>query len=92
MQHIIKDFLKENNLTGVEFCRQVGITTSYLQRIYHRKRYPSRELCQRIYEFTAGEIHPMDLLEIEKKKPSRSNNEERSEKHNKKKPSAKDHR
>jgi len=68
MQHIIKDYLSDNNITAVEFCKAVGIDTSYLQRIYHRKRYPSRELCQRIYEYTAGAIHPMDLLEIEEKK------------------------
>lgn len=65
MDHIIKDYLKSNGITAVEFCKDMGISVAHLQRIYNRHRYPSRELCQRIYQYTAGAIHPMDLLEIE---------------------------
>ena len=65
MEHIIKDYLKDNKITLVEFCKAVDVTTTCIQLIYSRKRYPSRELCQRIYQYTAGAIHPMDLLEIE---------------------------
>ena len=68
MDHIIKDYLKSNGITAISFCEDIGIDTSHLQRIYQRERYPSRELCQRIYEYTAGEVHPMDLLEIGEKK------------------------
>ena len=67
MDHIIKDYLKANGITAKDFCKAMGMDTSHLQRIYHRKRYPSRELCAKIYRYTAGQIHPADLLEFEDK-------------------------
>ena len=64
MEHIIKDYLVANGMSGVHFCKKVGISESYLRLIYHRDRYPSRQLCQRIYHFTGGKIHPVQLLEV----------------------------
>lgn len=63
MDHIIKDYLRENDISAVDFCKKVGMDTSHLQRIYNRKRYPSRALAKRIYHFTVGEIHPNDILD-----------------------------
>jgi transcriptional regulator with XRE-family HTH domain len=64
MGHIIKEYLKKNRLTAVQFCKDVGLSNTHLQHIYNRKRYPSRELCQRIYQYTDGYVTVKDLLNI----------------------------
>ena len=67
MTHVLKQYFIDNEIVAAQFCREIGITTTHLQHIYHHKRYPSRELCQKIYEHTEGDVHPMDLLDIQEK-------------------------
>jgi transcriptional regulator with XRE-family HTH domain len=65
MTHVLKSWLLSNKISGSEFCRQIGIHRSMLTYIFQGKRSPSKALCLKIYEFTNGEIDPIDLLKMQ---------------------------
>ena len=65
MVHALKSYIQRNQVPIQEICSDLGITDPHLYYIMNGKRYPSRDLCLKIYNYTKGEITPMDLLDME---------------------------
>ena len=58
----IKDYIKNNGLTAVEFARIVGVSRQHMNNIIHGHRKVSRDIAVAIEDATGGDINRVQLV------------------------------
>lgn len=61
----LKQWLKENNITGAQFAEMLGVAQSAVSMWLTGERFPSRKNIQKIAEYTGGEVQPNDFYKGE---------------------------
>ncbi|MBI3212035.1 MAG: helix-turn-helix domain-containing protein [Simkania negevensis] len=62
MDGSLKKFLFNANLTVKAFANILGVSPSFVYHLINKKRIPSRDLAQKIEEFTRGKVRKEELL------------------------------
>lgn len=62
MEHALKKFRTDANMTLAKFGEQVGASKGFLSRIENGRQRPSIDLIERIIAATAGAVRADDFL------------------------------
>jgi len=65
----LKDYLKREKLTYIEFAKHLDCTSTTVFRIIAGTQYPKMDLAMRIVELTDGEVSLDDIYSDRPKKP-----------------------
>ena len=57
----LKDYLKENKLTEVNFAEMLGCKQPTISRYINKKRIPKKQIMQKINELTNGNVNKNDF-------------------------------
>lgn len=63
MSDRLKEYFAVSRIKKIEFCQQIGCSTTMLYYILTKKKRPSPKLAKRIVEVTRGYVNLMDLYE-----------------------------
>lgn len=58
-------WLKQQRVTQMQFAETLGISRNYVSELGAGKKWPSREVAQRIREATRGMVSADDFLDID---------------------------
>ncbi len=63
MEHALKKFRRETDVTLTAFGKRVGASKGFLSRIENRRQRPSLDLVERIVKATGGRVSADDFID-----------------------------
>lgn len=61
----LSDWLKREDISGAEFARRASISEGMVSLLSRDETWLSREMAQKIFAATNGEVTPNDFLSLE---------------------------